>query len=352
MYARSIQERIEELASYSEEVGRLTRPFASSAMRKANDAVGRWMRAAGMSVHQDSIGNLIGRYEASRSSAKTLMLGSHLDTVRDAGKYDGVLGVLIALACMEYLHDQAMRLPFAIEIVAFADEEGLRYSYAYLGSKVLTGVFDPQYLDRKDADGITMAKAILAFGGNPALLTADKRPSDDLLGYCEVHIEQGPVLEELGLPVGLVSTINGQSRINLDFVGKAGHAGTVPMHLRQDALSAAAEFVLAAEELAQRELGLVATSGQIVVQPGASNVIPGKVSLSLDVRHANDAVRQQACHLLQECAEQICNARRISLSWQLLQTSSSVSCSPALTEVLAEAILAAGYPVHRLPSGA
>jgi allantoate deiminase len=279
-------------------------------------------------------------------------MGSHLDTVRDAGKYDGPLGVLVAIACVECLHERVERLPFAIEVAAFADEEGLRYHTAYLGSKVLAGSFDPAYLDLADEDGITMSEAIRAFGGDPDVLAHDKRPGEDLLGYCEVHIEQGPVLEAEGLPVGVVSAISGQTRLNVHFNGEAGHAGTVPMRLRRDALCAASEFVLAVEALARTQEGLVATVGQAGVEPGASNVIPGHVSMSLDVRHIDDATREQACNQLQEQAEQICARRQVALEWQHLQSSPSVRCASHLAGMLAQTIETAGYTPRYLPSGA
>src|SRR6266516_389789 len=257
--------RCEILASYSEESDRLTRRFASNAMRQVHETVKTWMHAAGMTVEQDNIGNLIGRYEESQASAKTLLLGSHLDTVRDAGKYDGPLGVMIALACVERLHARKVRLPFAIEVLAFADEEGLRYNNAYLGSKYMTGTLDPSLLHLTDIEGITMAEAIRSFGGNPdpESLHIARWRSDELLGYCEVHIEQGPVLEARNLPVGVVTAISGQNRLSVNFSGEAGHAGTVPISLRHDALCAAAEFVLSVETLARSLPGLVATVGQL-----------------------------------------------------------------------------------------
>lgn len=352
--ARTVMEWCDILGSYSEEPDRLTRPFASKSMRQANEAVTNWMRNAGMTVRQDAIGNIIGRYEASAAGAKTLLLGSHLDSVRDAGKYDGPLGVMIALACVERLHSRQERLPFAIEVVGFADEEGLRYHTAYLGSSAATGTFDPQALQRRDADDMPMVEAIRAFGGNPnleALQTPDWS-RDELLGYCEVHIEQGPVLEARNLPVGVVSAIAGQSRIDVQFTGEAGHAGTVPMALRRDALCAAAEFVLAVEAVARNTSGLVATVGQLTVEPGASNVIPGQVTLSLDVRHQDDTVRQQACGQLEERAREIGLARNISSTWLLLQEHRAVPCAPQLASLIAQAIEEMGYPVLSLPSGA
>ena len=350
--ARTVMEHCDILGSYSEEPGCLTRPFASAAMRRANEAVAQWMRDAGMTIQQDAIGNLIGRYEARSAGAKTLLFGSHLDSVRDAGKYDGPLGVMLALACVERLHQRKARLPFAIEVIGFADEEGLRYHSAYLGSRGITGTFDTEALQLTDSNGITMAEAIRAFGGNPALLHTPRWHRDDLVGYCEVHIEQGPVLGARSLPVGVVSAIAGQSRITLGFAGEAGHAGTVPMALRHDALCAAAELIVAVETLGRSTEGLVATVGQVSVQPGASNVIPGQVTLSLDVRHQDGTVREQACRQLEERARESGRARGISCNWQVLQEHHAVPCAPHLTQLLTQAIEELGYPLLSLPSGA
>ena len=349
--ARTVLDRIEILAGFSEEEDRLTRRFASEAMRQVNEAAGDWMRAAGMAVRQDSIGNLIGYYPG-RPGAKTLILGSHLDTVRDAGKYDGMLGVLVALACVERLHARKEFLPFGIEIIGFADEEGLRYHTAYLGSRVVAGCFDPIFLTLEDAEGIPMASAIKAFGGNPDALQSEQRSAGDLLGYCEVHIEQGPVLEAENLPLGVVSAIAGQSRIATSFAGEAGHAGTLPMNLRRDALCAAAEFILDVESLAKNRKGLVATVGRIAAEPGASNVVPGRVTLSLDVRHQDDRMREDAVRRLRERADEICSKRRISLEWRLLQEDGAVPTTPSLAEKFAQAIESLGYKAFYLPSGA
>jgi len=351
-YAHIVMQRCDTLAGFSEEPDRLTRRFATAALRDANTAVVGWMRAAGMAVRQDALGNLIGRYEAEQPGAKTLLLGSHLDSVIDAGKYDGPLGVLVALACVQRLYDQGRRLPIAIELFGFADEEGVRYHTTYLGSQVVAGTLAPATLELADADGITVAQAIRAFGGDPSRLADARRSGDDLLGYCEVHIEQGPVLEARDLPVGVVSAIAGQSRVAVDLIGMAGHAGTVPMDLRQDALCAAADLVLAAEALARDTPGLVATVGQLDAQPGASNVIPGRATLSLDVRHQDDARRQQALAQLRQRAAQIAAARRIALDWRIAQESRALACDPALTERLAQAVGALGYPLLSLPSGA
>ena len=358
--AHTVMQRCDILGSYSEEADQLVRPFASPAMHKVNETVAQWMRSAGMSVQQDSIGNLIGRYEAAfinqNAPTKTLLLGSHLDTVRDAGKYDGPLGVMVALACVEHLHARNERLPFAIEVLGFADEEGLRYHSAYLGSKAMTGTFDLETLHFTDDENISMQQAIQSFGGHPdpVLLRTARWSRDELLGYCEVHIEQGPILETQKLPVGIVSAIASQKRVTVQFVGDAGHAGTVPMSLRHDALCAAAEFILAVEKLAHSIPGLVATVGQVNVQPRASNVIPGKVILSLDVRHQTNEICEKAYLQLKEQAHQICvhRSQNVAVAWHLLQEHSAVPCSLPLTNTLAQAIEGLGYSPFSLVSGA
>src|SRR5215208_1772374 len=325
--ATTVMERCEVLGGISGEPGVLTRPYGSRAMGEVNGVVSGWMREAGMTVRQDAIGNLIGRYEG--SGEKTLILGSHLDTVRDAGKYDGILGVMVAIACVQDLHDRGDRLPYALEVVAFADEEGLRFGTTFLGSSVYAGAFDKKRLSLEDRDGVTLAEAVRTFGGDPEALEEGGREDGDLLGYCEVHIEQGPVLEELGLPVGVVSAINGQSRVGCTFSGKAGHAGTVPMEGRRDALCAAAEFVVEVERVARREPGSVATVGEISVLPGANNVIPGEAMLSLDLRHQDDAARERLRDHLEARAREIAASR---------------GCEHAVEE--------SGVPAKQLPSGA
>jgi len=345
-------QRCEVLSRCSEESDRLTRPFASDAMRRAHKLVTKWMRDAGMAVRRDNVGNLIGRFEGAAGHDVTLLLGSHLDSVRDAGKYDGPLGVMVGLEAVQRLHNRKLRLPFAIELVAFADEEGLRYGTSYLGSRALAGAFDPKDLDLADAQGVTMANAVSTFGGNPERLAEDRWSGGRPLGYCEVHIEQGPVLEARGLPVGVVSTITGFSRSSLTFTGKAAHAGTMPMDRRQDALAAAAEFVLAVEAEARATDGLVATVGQLAVSPGAVNVVPGGVVLSLDVRHSVDVVRVEHVRRLLQGAQDIATRRGLSVHSQPVDEEDSVACSPRLTSVLARAVRDLGHPTLELPSGA
>ncbi|GAC1468311.1 MAG: allantoate amidohydrolase [Ktedonobacteraceae bacterium] len=352
--ARSVMERCELLSHFSEEADCLTRRFATPPMREVNATVAGWMRTAGMSVQIDAIGNIIGRYEAAVPDAKTLLLGSHLDTVRAAGKYDGPLGVMVALACVERLHLRGERLPFAIEVLGFADEEGLRYHTAYIGSRAVAGIFDGATLTLHDEGGVTLAEAIRQSGGNPELevLRRPRWRREELLGYCEVHIEQGPVLEARGLPVGIVSAISGQNRYALTFVGKAGHAGTVPMQLRRDALCAVAEFVLATEAVARSTPGLVATVGMLTVHPGASNVIPGRVTISLDVRYPDAAVLEQACDQLATKGKQISQERGIEINWHTVQKDQTIPCDPHLVRMMQQAIESSGYATFMLPSGA
>ncbi|MEN3283017.1 MAG: allantoate deiminase, partial [Solirubrobacteraceae bacterium] len=316
-YATTVLERCDALAEFSDDPGRLTRRFATPAWRAAGEAVEAWMHEAGMATRRDAIGNVIGRLEG--AGAGTFVLGSHLDTVVDAGRYDGPLGVLVAIACAQRLRDEGREPPLALEVVAFADEEGVRYGTAYLGSATLAGTLDRALLERTDVNGISMADAIAAIGGDATALDGARRDPVDLLGYCEVHIEQGPVLEEEDVPVGVVTAIAGQTRARVTFAGSPGHAGTVPMEMRHDALPAAAEWILAVEEAARAGEGLVATVGDARIDPGAANVIPGQVILALDVRHADDGARAAAAAQLRERADAIARARGLRSAWTPMQ---------------------------------
>lgn len=350
--AQKIMRRIEALAKISDERGKITRLFASPAMRRANRLVAQWMRAAGMKTRVDAIGNLIGHDDGETASAKILLLGSHLDTVRNAGKFDGPLGVLLALAAVENLRRKKIKPPFAIEVVGFADEEGARFQTAYLGSKTLAGCFDPKDLRRQDANGITMAEAIKSFGGDPAKIKSAKLDPQKLLGYVEAHIEQGPVLENKNLAVGLVSAIAGQTRARVSFLGRASHAGTTPMNLRKDALCAAAEFILAAENLARKTPGLVATVGEISAKPGASNVVPAAANLSLDLRHAKDSARKSAHQRLKQTAFEIAARRKLKLDGEVVQETAAVRCSENFSRLLGQAVKRRQKKRVQLPSGA
>jgi allantoate deiminase len=343
--ATILMQRLEALGQISDETGRLARTFCSPAMRRANDMVGSWMREAGLAVREDAVGNLIGHYAgeipkleiknpgpAPIAEPKALLLGSHLDTVRDAGKFDGPLGVLAAIACVQRLHQTRTRLPFDIDVIGFADEEGVRYHSAYLGSQALAGTLTQEDLRLTDADGTTMAEAIRQFGGNPEALAMAQLDPGKLLGYAEVHIEQGPVL--------------------VTFEGRAGHAGTTPMSLRRDALCAAAQFILAVEALSRNRDGLVATVGEVSALPGASNVIPGEVRLSLDVRHAEDEAREAACTDLRAHAAAIAAERNARLDWQTVHQSAAVTCDQRLSALLSEAVKRHQPELVLLPSGA
>jgi allantoate deiminase len=345
-------ERCDILGRLSEEPGMLTRPSLSPSMQQVNSLVAGWMREAGMSVQQDAIGNIFGRYEGQQAGMQTLVLGSHLDSVRNAGRYDGPLGVLVALSCVERLYRRGERLPFALEVVGFTDEEGLRFQHAYLGSKSATGMLAPDALLLTDATGTTLAEAIRGYGGIPEALKQPRWRREDLLGYCEVHIEQGPVLEAQQVPIGVVTAIAGQSRLNVRCIGLAGHAGTVPMSLRRDALCAAAECLLLIEKEACEYPGLVATVGQASVLPGASNVIPGEVRFSIDIRHQDDTTRARALSRVLEQIRASCQRRGITVQWEVLQESKAVHCQPRLRRLLERAVEASGYPLMTLPSGA
>ncbi|HEX4349039.1 MAG TPA: allantoate amidohydrolase [Verrucomicrobiae bacterium] len=350
--AQKIMQRLEALAEISNESGKITRTFASPAMRRANELVAQWMREAGMTTRVDAMGNLIGHYPGKTPDAKILLLGSHLDTVRDAGKFDGPLGIVLAIACVENLHRQKIKPPFAIEVVGFSDEEGVRYQTTYLGSRAITGGLDARDLKRRDADGISVGEALRNFGCNPAELKSARMNPAKLIGYVEAHIEQGPVLEQEKIAVGIVTGIAGQSRCRIDFSGQSGHAGTVPMKLRKDALCAAAEFVLAVESLAQRTQGLVATVGEICAEPGASNVIPGKARLTLDVRHASDSIRRRALDGLKHTALKIARRRKLKLDLEEVHEAAAIVCSKKLSAQLALSVKRHQKRALHLPSGA
>jgi allantoate deiminase len=340
------------LAAYTEEPGRITRSYGTPAHEAARNVLANWMRDAGLEVRIDAVGNLRGRVEGSRPTAPALLLGSHLDSVRDAGRYDGPLGILVAIEAADRLRNRPQRLPFPVEVIAFADEEGLRFQTTYLGSCALAGSFDPAFLELVDANGVTLRQAMEAFGGKPDALAATALLTGEALAYLEVHIEQGPYLESVEAPVGVVTAISGQSRILAAFAGEAGHAGTVAMHLRRDPLPAAAEIVLAAENLARQTPGLLATVGTIEVTPGASNVIPGQARFSIDIRHPEDEIRTDAVSALERRVREVAASRSLTVEWRIARDHPAVMCHAALTTRLAEAVAAAGLPLERLPSGA
>ena len=350
--AARILERCDALARHSELPGGLTRVFLSPQYRATNEQVLGWMREAGMSAHVDAIGNVVGRYEGERPGLPCLLLGSHLDTVRNAGRYDGMLGVVTAVECVQTLHDESRRLPFAIEVIGFGDEEGVRFGTTLLGSRAVAGTFDFKALAARDASGVSLEEAMRGFGLDPKRIPEAAKRKSDVLAYAELHIEQGPVLEAEGLPVGVVSAINGFTRLRARLAGTAGHAGTVPMNLRRDALAAAAECVLAVERLAAAKPDLVATVGRIEALPGAINVIPGEVIFTIDVRAPQDALRQAALSSIQEAVREICRKRKIEVTLEELQSQGVAACAPWVMAQMERAVAAEGVPVRRLPSGA
>ena len=349
---RRVMARLDELATFSERPDMLTRLFLSPEHRRAADRVQAWMAEAGMQASLDPAGNVAGRHEGQTPGLPALLLGSHIDTVRNAGKYDGNLGVVAAIEAVASLHRDGTRLPFAIEVIAFGDEEGVRFPVTLTGSRGVAGTFDPAALDAADADGITMRDALIRFGCDPGAIGAVARPRGGVLGYCEVHIEQGPVLEAENLPVGIVTAINSASRFTIELAGMAGHAGTVPMALRRDALCAAAEIILAIERLALGTEGLVATVGRIEALPGAANVIPSGARLTLDIRSPDDRARADAVARLSEDFAQIAGRRRVGLAMRQTYDEAAATCDPALVRQLEQAVARTGVRVLKLPSGA
>ncbi|HJV10343.1 MAG TPA: allantoate amidohydrolase [Burkholderiales bacterium] len=347
-----IMRRCDALARHSELPGGLTRVFLSREARAATDLVLGWMREAGMEAKLDAIGNAQARYEGARAGLPCLMMGSHLDTVRDAGKYDGMLGVVTAIECVHALNAAGKRLPFAIEIVGFGDEEGVRFGTTLLGSRAIAGIFDESALHAKDASGKAMREALVEFGLDPSRISAVARRKRDVAAYAELHIEQGPVLEAEGLAVGVVTAINGFSRLRVTLRGVAGHAGTVPMKLRRDALTAAAECVLAVERIAQGHPDVVGTVGRIEAKPGAINVIPGEVGFTVDVRAPQDELRTRSVASIRAEIENVCRKREVRSEIETLQEFGSTACSPWLMEQMENAVRRQGLAVRRLPSGA
>lgn len=351
--AARIMQRIHALAAISEDTDGVTRTFGTPAFLQGRALVRSWCAAAGLATRLDGIGNLRARVVSANVKAKTFVLASHIDTVVNAGKFDGPLGVLMGLDLLENLRDRQAALPFHVELIAFSDEEGVRFHTTYLGSAVVAGSFDHDWLTRADAGGITLARALETMEADAARIADDAIPADDWLGYFEMHIEQGPVLWEREIPVALVTAIAGQLRVELIFTGMAGHAGTVPMGMRQDALCAAAEFILIAEQFALGHgRGLVATVGKLALSHAASNVIPGEVVLSLDLRSPDVVQLADAYAAIQHYTQALAAQRNVALSWNLVQETAPAACDAGLNDTLAEAIADAGHEVVSLVSGA
>ncbi|WP_407078691.1 allantoate amidohydrolase [Xanthomonas sp. WCS2018Cala2-21] len=341
------------VAPYSDTPEGLFRAWLSPAHRAAIAQVSTWMRQAGMQVRLDAAANLIGRYDGTQADAPALLIGSHLDSVRDAGRYDGPLGILLGIECVAALHAQARRLPFAIEVIAFGDEEGSRFPASMFCSRAVAGTLDPTTLAVTDAAGIDVASALADWDLDIANIQHAARTPGSVLAYLETHIEQGPVLEADGLPVGIVTAIAAQRRFALRFDGRAGHAGTTTMALRRDALSAAAEALLAIERIARDGSNdLVATVGKLQLAPGAVNVVPGRVDCTLDVRAGDDATRDAAVRAIEQALARIGAARGIAIAITPLQTLAASPCAPTLMTRLDHAVAAQGIAPRRLVSGA
>ncbi|RFA08676.1 allantoate amidohydrolase [Subtercola boreus] len=339
--ALSLLARCDELATYSTLPGGLiSRVYLTEEHRAVNALAAEWMIEAGMRTWQDAAGNQCGRLEGRTPGLPALLLGSHLDTVPSAGRYDGILGVLIAIAAVDRIHASGIDLPFALEVVAFGDEEGTRFGRALLGSRALAGTSDPAWLDLVDEHGVTLRDAYTAFGLDPSLLGAAARQPRELVGYLEAHIEQGPYLEEAGHALGIVSSIAGARRFAITVNGHAGHSGT-PFDRRHDALAGAAEIVMLIERTA-RDAGLIATVGHLDVFPNAVNVIPGRVELSLDLRAESDADRDRVWQQISTDMTSICESRGLTVETRQTHNAPAVACSPRLRDAIAAGIASTG----------
>ena len=348
-----------QIALMTEEPGRTTRRFLTEPTHAVHALLRERMEALGMKVVVDAVGNLRGLWKprgagGQRPTTDRLILGSHIDTVPDAGAFDGVLGVMLAIEWVGIASE--LRLPLAIEVIAFSEEEGMRYGVPFLGSRAVTGTFDATMLKWRDADGVTMDAAMRAFGLNPEKIK-DAAIGDDVIGFVELHIEQGPVLEAEGIPVAVVEGITGQTRLNLRFTGQANHAGTTPMHLRRDALAAAAEWITKVEKqirkaAATTDPGIVATVGRIVAEPNAGNVIAGSAEVSFEIRYGSGAARHKWTKKLIADAEAMAKRRGVGFEWTEKLDQRTVRMDRELSTMLKAAVKACGYRVKTMPSGA
>ena len=347
--AARIIARCREIAAWTEVPGEITRLFLAPPMHEVHALLRDWMESAGMTVRVDAIGNLRGFWPGLVPGSARLLIGSHLDTVPNAGAFDGILGVVLGVAIVEELHGDL--LPFAIEVIGFSEEEGVRFSKPFLGSLALVGKLDADTLARTDRSGISIREAIEGYGLDPAQLPAAAL-ANEALAYLEVHIEQGPVLENEDISLGIVEALVGQTRMELIFAGQANHAGTTPMHLRHDAMAAAAEWIVAVEDYASSHNGLVATVGRVEAAPGAGNVIAGQVIASLDVRHADDGAREASVVAILQLAETAATRRGVHVTSTKQLEQPAVPLDPHLTTLLSNAAAQARSPARRMTSGA
>ena len=347
--AEQVLTRCRELAALSEDPGSLRRTFLSLPMHDVHRLITDWVKPLGARVRIDAAGNFRALYPGKEESSPRLLIGSHLDTVPNAGHYDGILGVVLAVALLERLH--GTKLPFAIEVIGFSEEEGVRFGKPFIGSRALVGTLDDEMLEVKDCCGVSVREAIEQFGLNPAEIP-EAVITDRACAYLEFHIEQGPVLESLSLPLGVVEAIVGQSRLELTFIGRANHAGTTPMDLRCDAVAGAAEWITTVERIAKSTGGLTATVGAVTAKPGAVNVIAGEAMASLDVRHREDSIRVRAVQEMIQQAEQIASRRSLSVRRMMNLDQAAVPMDSFFIQEIEQAIGKAGAAVHRMVSGA
>ena len=341
------------VAPFSQAAEYLDRPYLSGAHRAALDQTAVWMQEAGMAVRIDPLGNLVGRYEGAQKGAKTLLMGSHIDTVHDGGPYDGALGVMIGIECADALYRAGRRAPFALEVIAFGDEEGSRFPAAMMCSRGMSEAVGQEALNMVELAGTTLAEAMSAFGLNPEALANAVRAPNDILAFVEAHIEQGPVLETQGLPVCVVSGIAAQKRLRARFIGHAGHAGTAPMTLRRDAIAGAAAAILAVEDVCVHgSPDLRGTVGRVLPATAAYNVIAGEAEIGVDVRAATEAARDEAVRAIGARFETIASARGLGLDFTVIQDLPATRCDPVLMKVMGDAVAGQGLPLLETLSGA
>jgi allantoate deiminase len=349
--ANKVMHWCDQLAAISSHPENISRFYLTPEHKRCNALVAQWMQEAGMETWVDAAGNICGRYDAKNSCAKTLVLASHLDSIPNAGAYDGILGVLIAIAVVEQLYQSDITLPYAIDIIGFGDEEGTRFGSTLLGSRAVAGTWNHDWWELKDRNGISLKQAFIDFGLEPDNIHSAARNPDDLLAYLEVHIEQGPVLEDENLALGIVSAIAGARRFAIEIEGYAGHAGTVPMPMRKDALVGAALGVVLVENIAN-EFNVVATVGKIECGPGAVNVIPGHAKFTIDIRSGDDQLRDQAFAKIQHELDMICINRNLAASWNEIHNAPAVVCADWIQALQASVLCDMNLNPYKLMSGA
>ena len=351
--ASNINERIKELSTCSDDEQGITRVFGTKSFLECNNKIASWMREAGLETHIDNIGNVRGKLKSKNPDAKTFVIGSHFDTVQNAGEYEGTLGILAGLDVIENIISENISLPFHIELIAFSENEGVRFNYSFLGSEVVAGTFHNRLLEMKDDQGNPLSQVLKSINYDPAKLIEDAITPENWLGYFEIHIDQGNILFEDNIPVGVVNSISGRKRIEIKFIGKAGHAGAVRMDRRKDALCAAAKFILAVEKYALREKrNLLATVGKLTVDCAACNVIPGAVNCTVDLRSDDAEILSDAYEAINSECERICDKRNIYFEWKLIQEIAPVICNKKLRRLLANSINEKNIRLTNLQSGA